>query len=231
MDKKEFNKKDKLNIKESSSDGFSAKPGKLSGFYGRMFGVIKFAFGVLLLPFVYSVSASFLNEFSLVPRILQNCFWYGVVSFLMIYLFVWEPVKIYLSGQKILEAIFRFFAPLVKVAPYLLPIYFFICYLVYLILSLFPSVKGLLDYTMFFFGFTIALHLVFSAKTMRGKQGDFLKGNYIFGFSFIYIINVGILAFILNTIFKEFSFVNFSQNSYNISSGIFSGIFRQLFLK
>ena len=84
---------------------------------------------------------------------------------------------------------------------------------------------------MFFFGFTIALHLVFSAKTIRGKQGDFLKGNYIFGFSFIYIINFGILAFILNTIFKEFSFVTFSQNSYNISSGIFSSLFRQLFVQ
>ena len=231
MEKKEFNKKDKFNIKETSSDGFSGKSNKLSGFSGRMFGIIKFALGILLLPFVYSVSVAFLQEFSLVPRILQGCFWYGIISFLLIYLFLWEPVKVYLSGQKILEVVFRFFAPLVKVAPYLLPIYFILCYLAYLILSLFPEIKGLLDYTMFLFGLTFALHLTFSAKTIRGKQGDFLKGNYIFGFSFIYIINVGILAFILNTIFKEFSFVSFSQSSYDISSGIFSSIFRQLFLR
>jgi len=231
VDKKEFNKKEKFNIKESSFDGPSAKPGKLSGFYGRMFGVIKFTLGILLLPFVYSVSVAFLREFDLVPGILQGDFWYGIISFLLIYLFVWEPVKIYLNGQKILEAVFRFFAPLVKVAPYLLPIYFFICYLIYLVLSLFPGIKGLLEYTMFFFGFTFALHLSFSAKTMRGKQGDFLKGNYIFGFSFIYIINMATLAFILNTIFKEFSFVSFSQSACNISSGIFSNIFRQLFIQ
>lgn len=230
MDKKAFNKKERLNIK-GPSDGFSEKPKKLSGFYGRIFGILKFALGVLLLPFVYSVTMAFLKEFNLVPRILQGFFWYGVISFILIYLFIWEPVKIYLGGQKILEAVFRFFAPLVKVAPYLLPIYFFICYLVYLLLSLFPGIKGLLEYTMLFFGLTFALHLCFSAKTMRGKQGDFLKGNYIFGFSFIYIINFGILAFILNTIFKEFSFVSFAQSSYDISSGIFSGLFRQLFVQ
>ncbi|MBM3254920.1 MAG: hypothetical protein FJZ08_01280, partial [Candidatus Omnitrophica bacterium] len=96
---------------------------KLSGLYNCSFGIIKLALGVCLLPFVYSATRAFLNEGLALDKALATYFFSGVISFLIIYLFVYEPAIIYVRGQKILEAIFRFFTPLVKVAPYLLPIY------------------------------------------------------------------------------------------------------------
>jgi hypothetical protein len=196
---------------------------------GRIFAVIKFLSGVLLLPFVYSVSVSFLGQFALVDKIQQKNFRAGLISLLILYLFVWEPAPVYLKGQQILETAFSFFKPLVKVAPYLLPIYAIILFCVYGLFTYIFNMQGLLSYFIFLFGFTIGLHIIFSAKSLRSKQEDFLKANYIFGFSFLYIVNVALLAFCLNLIFNEFSFVNFCNSSYHIAKGILSAVFRQLF--
>jgi hypothetical protein len=219
MEKKEF-PKEKIDLRPKVSGGMTR----------RTSGIIKFILGVFLLPFVYSLTISFLNEFSIIEKPLQNNFWAGVISFLLIYLFVWEPAKIYLKGQKLLEVIFRFFAPLVRIAPYLLPIFFILIFIGYLILAVLVKSDQLLNYSIFLFGFTIALHLVFSAKSLRLRQGDFLKANYIFGFSFIYIINLILLSFFLNIIFAKFSIVNFLNYSFQTAKEIFGTLFKQFFL-
>ena len=211
-------------------EAIDLKPKVSAGISRRIFGITKFILGVFLLPFVYSTTISFLNEFSMIEKPLQNNFWAGVISLVIIYLFVWEPAKIYLKGQKLLEIIFRFFAPLVRIAPYLLPIFFILIFIGYLILAVLVKSDQLLNYSIFLFGFTIALHLVFSAKSLRSRQGDFLKANYIFGFSFIYIINLILLSFFLNIIFAKFSIVNFLNCSFQTAKHIFGALFKQLFL-
>lgn len=230
MAKKEFPKKENLKVESDAPVKPSFISGKAAAIYNTVFGIIKFFLGICLLPFVYSVSAAFMNEFGLIDEPLQFSFWAGAVTLLLIYLFVWEPVVIYSKGHRLLEIIFSFFQPLVKVAPFLLPIYTIVFFIAYSILSVFIKEAWLLKYSVFIFGFTIALHLIFSAKTMRSKKGDFLKGNYIFGFSFVYILNIGFLALALSFIFGKFSFVNFSNVSFQTAKGIFSAVFRQLFV-
>jgi len=225
MEKKEFPK-----AEGDFQPKASGITGKLSGLYNKSFGVIKFILGVCFLPFVYSSTVAFLNELSLVEKPLQNYFWAGAIVLLLVYLFVWEPVIVYTKGHKLLELIFNFFKPLVRVAPYLLPIYTIILFIIYILLSLVVKSRWLIEYSIFLLGLTIALHLIFSAKTIRSKKGDFLKANYIFGFSFIYIVNLILLAFCLNLIFKDFSFVNFFNNSFQAAKNIFGAVFRQLFL-
>lgn len=232
MDEKEFLKKSieadaKLYGPAPSGGGVKAK---LSGISNRIFGIIKLILGICLLAFVYSATLAFLGEFNTVEKSLQNAFWAGVISFTIMYLFVYEAGIVYKKGQRILELIFKFFAPLVKVAPYLLPIYTILIFTIYLLLTLFVKSDALLPNSLFLLGFSLCLHLIFSAKSMRSRQGDFLKSNYIFGFSFIYIVNLLLLCFFLNVIFEKFSFVNFCNNSYQAGAGIFKAIFKQLFL-
>ena len=203
---------------------------RVSGLFSKSFSIIKFILGVLLLPFVFSSAASFLNEFNLVNKDLQGIFWNGAIFFLGLYLFIWEPVSIYNKGHKILEIVFSFFKPMVNVAPFLLPIYTILFFIIYGLLSLGIKSDWLLEYTLFLIGFSTVLHLVFSAKTIRTKKGDFLKGNYIFGFSFIFILNLALLAFGLSLIFKEFSFVNFCNISFTTAGNIFRSVFKQLFM-
>jgi hypothetical protein len=74
------------------------------------------------------------------------------------------------------------------------------------------------------------MHLVFSSRSIRTKKGDFLKGNYIFGFSFILILNLALLALGFSLIFREYSFVNFCNVSCSAAGKIFYAVFRQLFI-
>jgi hypothetical protein len=192
--------------------------------------ILKFVLGICFLPFVYSISVSFLEQFGAVEGALQGYFWAGVISFLVIHLFIWEPVVLYTRGQKILEALFTFFKPLVKVTPYLVPIYTVLLALIYFPWALISESEDLINCFLFLFGFTITLHIIFSAKSLRSKEGDSLKANYLFGFSFVYILNVAILGFILNLIFDKFSFVGFANNTFQIAKNILTVVFRQLFL-
>jgi hypothetical protein len=222
---------EEVNFKPKAGGSGGGISGKLSELYSKLFGVIKFILGVCLLPLVYSSSVAFLGQFGLIEKNLQDCLWSGVITFLIIYLFIWEPAPIYTKGHQILELVFNFFKPLVKVAPFLLPIYTIVLLVFYSLLALFIKDVWLIQYAMFLCGFTIILHLVFSSKSIRTKKGDFLKGSYIFGFSFIYILNISILAFGLNCIFKGFSFVGFCNDAYFEAGNIFYAIFKQLFLR
>lgn len=236
MGKKEFPEKLAPKGKESPakndfggglSGDFSSK---MSGLSSKLFGLVKVLLAVLILPFVYSSVVSFLNEFAQVDKYLQQIFWNGTVTFLAVYLFIWEPVLIYNRGHKLLEIMFSFFKPMVNVAPFLLPIYTILFFIIYGLLSLGIKDSWLIEYTLFSIGFSSILHLTFSAKTIRSKKGDFLKANYIFGFSFIFILNIALLAFGLSLIFSKFSFVNFCNVSFEIAKSIFYAVFKQLFL-
>ena len=230
MAKKEFPKKDFSDIEADFRPEPSGISGKLSGYPNRLLGVIKLILGICLLPLVYSFSVSFFGEFDLIAKSSRVDFWSGLVTFLIIYLFVWEPVIIYARGQKLLEIVFNFFKPIVKVAPYLLPIYTIVLLIIYGLLSLVTASGWLLKYSMFLFGFSIALHLVFSAKSIRTRKNDFLKANYIFGFAFVYIVNIFILSLGLSLIFKEFSLANFFNVSFQTAKGILQAVAKQLFL-
>ncbi|MCU0651619.1 MAG: hypothetical protein MUC39_01580 [Candidatus Omnitrophica bacterium] len=227
MAEKEF---PKINLEEplpESAGGSGLKP-KISEFTRKLLVFIKFVLGVCLLPCVYAVSAAFLKQFGLIDISIQDYFWQGVITLLIIYLFIWEPVIVYTKGQKIVELLFTFFKPLVRVAPYLLPIYTILLVAVYGVLSW--VYKDLLGYFVFMFGFTLALHLIFSAKTLRSKKEDFFKTNYIFGFSLVFIINLTLLAFFINLMFDKFSFVGFCNDVVRVSRGIFEAVFTQLFI-
>jgi len=216
----------KESLKKENSPPLSAT----AGLSAKAFTIVKFIAGVCLLPFIYSFSVAFLNEFSLVEKPVQNSFWGGVVSMVILFLFIWEPAIIYAKGQRMLEAVFSFFKPLVKVAPFVFPIYTVIVFLAYGVsAALFKSTDQLKSF-IFIAGFTITMHLIFGARSIRSKQGDFLKANYIFGFALIFIVNLSLLAFCLSLVFAEFSFVNFAKSAYQAAGDIFYAIFHQLFL-
>lgn len=236
MAKKEFPDKFPLKskepvVKDDFGSGLSGDfSSKISGLSSKLFGVMKVILAVLILPFVYSSVVSFLNEFTQIDKSLQQVFCNGAITFLAIYLFIWEPAVIYNRGHKLLEMMFSFVKPMVNVAPFLLPIYTILFFIIYALLSIGIKSSWLIEYTFFAIGFSTILHLVFSAKTIRSKKGDFLKANYIFGFSFIFILNVTLLALGLSFILSKFSFVNFCNISFDIAKNIFYAVFKQLFL-
>ena len=227
---KQVSKGKEKSIENEGGSLFGDFSSKISGLSSKIFGIIKFILAIIILPLVYSSVVSFINEFTQIDKGFQQVFYNGIISFLAIHLFIWEPAVIYNKGHKLLEIMFSFFKPMVNVAPFLLPIYTILIFILYGLLALGINSEGVLEYTLFLIGFSSILHLTFAAKTIRSKKGDFLKANYIFGFSFIFILNLALLALGFSLIFKEFSFVNFCNISFTIFQNIFLAVFKQLFV-
>ena len=217
--------------KESADKLFSdLKPPSGNKLREFLLSILKFIIGVSLLPIVYAASICFAQELiKLEPQVVRSFIW-GIMGFLGLYLFVWEPVILFKKGQRILEFIFRFFAPLVKIAPFVLPIYTLLFCAAYLICLQFADMPGYIPVFIFSIGFSLALHLVFCSKTLRSKQGDSLKAGYIFGFAWIYILDALFLGLFFNLAFEKFSFLTFFNGSYQISKNIYAAVFHQLFL-
>ncbi len=234
MKKKGSLNKNKEAIPDLEGEEFEAQPSGLLAVFsvlsGKMFGIAKFIVGVCFLPFVYAVTVSYLDEFRLLDKSFVDYFWSGGITFILVYFFVWEPAALYSKGQRLLEFVFNFFKPLVKVAPYVLPVYAIMIFTLYGLLSLFIKSVWLIRYTLFLLGLAMTLHIVYSAKMLRSKKNDFLKGNYIFGFSFIYILDLTLLALFMSVLFAEFSFVDFFNSTFFLTKDIFASILKQLFI-
>lgn len=205
-------------------------PEKLKGARAWAAEFLKLLAGIALFPFVYSFSVSFLSEFSVVDKVLRNSFWAGFISLLALYLFVWEPQPVFTAGYKILEVIFGFFAPLVKTAPYLVPIYTIVLFVFYGLLSFTSGTNAWPDYFLFFIGASTALHLVFSAKALRSKKSGSLQAGYVFGSAFVYITNLVLLGLCLSLNFGAFSFIRFFNTAACAGRDVFSAILKQLFV-
>jgi hypothetical protein len=234
---KDFEEFEKLDVDPGSDSGAPEGVGfppavqsKIEEIKKGTFSVIKLLLGLSFMTFVYSSTCAFISEFKNIDPKFQSPLWEGLIAFVVVYFFVWEPMKVYQKGQKILEVVFKFFAPLVKVAPYVLPIYTILLFCIYPLAYLFRPYDETTVYFVFLFGFSIALHLVFGAKSLRTKQSDFLKANYIFGFTLVYIIDVVLFSLLLNLVFEKFSFVNFFNAAYKTSHEIIVAIVKQVFV-
>jgi len=221
-------KKESHNLKESDLGESAGPSGSLLG--ERLFNIVKLILGISLFPFIYASTAAFIQQISGLDAKIATYFWSGVISFVIFHLFVYEPAALFNKGQKILEAGSRFLAPLVKVAPYVLPIYTILLFAAYLIYTALTGNTWALPYFVFLLGSSISLHLVYGAKSLRTRQEDFLKANYIFSFSLVYIINIITLASGFSLLFQNFSVVDFFNHTWQIATGIFSMAFKQLFL-
>lgn len=232
MGKRESLNKENLNLDlEKAASGKKEKGSRRTPDVSTLFsGIVKFILGLCLLPFVWGISISLLEQFNTFDKLMQTYFWSGMVTLVLLHLFIWEPRLIYDKGHRLLEISFGFFQPLVKVAPYLLPIYSIVLLVVYAIVAPLINSETFTNACIFLSGFTIALHLVFAAKTLRSKGEDFLKGNYIFGFSFVYIITLLFTGLCFLVFSRDFSFVNFFSDFLKRGAGVFYAIFRQLFI-
>ena len=196
----------------------------------RILTILKFAVTLLLIPVIYALTVCFVNEAKLIGSDFINVFVQGIIAFLVFYLFIYEPAKFYKQGQKITEKTTRFFSPLFKIAPFVIPIYSILLFLSYGLVSLFTKSQAVLHSFLFLIGFSFIFHLVFSAKALRSRRNDFLMTSYLFSFFFVYIITVSVVAAGFTVIFKDFSWFNFCKHSWQATGSFYYVVFSQLFL-
>lgn len=203
---------------------------KSPGRQNKLVSLLKLVICVFFLPVAVGNTDAFLNILYKLDKIWVKFFWSGIFSFFVIDLVIYKLNAVYKKGQRIVGIIFRFFTPLVKFAPYVLPIYTILILAFSVIISFFGDISSYQKALVFLAAFSIILHLVYTAGSMHLREADFLRAGYFFAILVIYWLNLLILAFTLDRILPDFSFLVFFRNACSSTRDIYSVIFKQFFL-
>lgn len=219
-----------------------------------MWRILKFIIGILLIPFCFGTSFAFYQEISQIslssPE--EKIFLWGVVLYTIMHIFIFKPQRIYIFGHEMIHALFTWLSGgkvkkikitekggevkvdkinfLTLIAPYLFPIYPLIISLLFFIFKASYNLDIIfLRIFLFSLGFSLAMHILMTAETLKRIQPDLIKAGYLFSIVLIYLINIFILSFVMGCIFINFSFPSFAKLSLETTRRIYLQIFRQLF--
>lgn len=195
----------------------------------KLLAILKLFLALLLLPVAISVTVSFWESLSLLKPSLVSAFGWGVVSYLILHILLYEPAQVFDTGKKIAEKALGFFSPLFKMAGFCVPIFTILSFVVYYAVSLIWQGDDLFKYFVFIAAFTFTMHFVFTANALKKKQAGAMKENYFFSMFIIYIVNMLIIAGAFTLLTKEFFFFDFWKRTMEIAGAIYTASFRQLF--
>jgi hypothetical protein len=195
-----------------------------------LLAVLKFIVFILLIPVIISSTTGFKNEIMQLDQVTLRFFISGIISFLIVYLFIAEPQGLYDYGQRLVSHIFSFFQPLVEIAPFVIPIYSIIFLIVYSVSSLIFVMEKYQNIFIFLFSFSFVMHLVMTAKVLKNKGGESGGADYCFATGLIYLLNIFFISLFLDLVVTGFSFPEFFKTAAHIAGKIYVTVFRQFFV-
>jgi len=196
----------------------------------KALSILKFVLAILLLPVVISVTVSFLENISALSRNISSAFGWGVISYLILHILLYEPTQVFDTGKKLTEKTIGFLSPWMKAAGFCLPIFTLLSFVVYYFASLIWKQYELFPYFVFLASFTFTMHMVFTANSLKKKQPGWLKENYFVSIFSIYIVNILIIALAFSFLYHEFSLSVFFARLGDVAGAIYTASFRQLFV-
>ena len=216
--------------------------------------ILRFILSVLLVPVCVAVTASFYKEIASIKGVSESglIFILGAFSYSALHLLLFKLDFLYVLGHEAMHAITTFFSGgkvlgmkvsgkegsvqtttpnlFVILSPYIVPVYVIVTALLYFTLSFFTDVSKLSGYFIFFMGFFLMFHLVYTSASIREKQSDLMKTGYLFSILLIYIINIAIVFFVISLLLPKVSFFDFISASFEKSKEFYYSLWKQLFL-
>jgi len=216
--------------------------------------ILKFILGILFIPACFGVSVGLYRQIIEIsgPTSDQLSFLLGVILYTLLHIFIFKPQRIYTFGHEVVHAVLNWLSGgkvkkikvsdkggevktdkvnfITLIGPYIFPIYPLFFSLIFFVLNAsYRTDIAYLRIFIFVLGFSLAMHILMTAETLRRIQPDLIQAGYLFSITFIYLVNIAIIAFVLSRIFGNFSFQQFLSSSYEVARSIFLRIFNQLF--
>ncbi len=216
--------------------------------------ILRFIITILLIPVCVIATISFYNGIFAIKDVSDSglLFILGALLYSVMHLLLFRLDFLYVFGHECMHA----FATLcsggkasnmkvsskkgsvktttpnsfVMLAPYLVPVYTVIIAIIYFALSFFVDITRYSGIFIFLIGFTLMLHLAYTAESMREKQSDLIKTGYLSSISFIYLANLTIVFLIMSLFFKDASFMGLISDIYEKTKYFYYSFWKQLFL-
>ncbi|MBU1887642.1 MAG: hypothetical protein KKB46_00400 [Candidatus Omnitrophica bacterium] len=216
--------------------------------------IFSFILSILLIPACAAFTISFYRGVTGISGISGSglIFILGAFSYSVLHLILFKLDFLYVLGHEVMHAIATFVSGgkvlgmkvsgkegsvktttpnlFIMLAPYLVPVYVVMLALLYFVFSFFTDAARFSGYFIFFTGFTLMFHLVYTAESIREKQSDLMKAGYFFSISLIYIVNIVIVYLIISFLFPKILFFDFISASFEKSKQFYYSFWRQLFL-
>ena len=191
--------------------------------------ILKFILAVLFLPLVIGSTVALQMEIEKFPAILQHSLWVGMVTYLILKFFVYDFTEVYRFGQGMVTYCFQFLKPLVNAASYVIPIFSVFVLLVYALVSALGQLTAWKELLFTLLSATFTMHIILTAQELYKKDTVAGKPTYFFGMELVFIIDVFLVALVMNAVLPGFSFVDFFKGLSACSFGIYKAVFAQLF--
>jgi hypothetical protein len=190
--------------------------------------IVKFILSILLLPVVVGTARSFFDQlFSLGS--FYDVIICGMLTYLIVSLFVVPLKGIYQLMQKAFSDLFKGVPFLASHLPLVLPLLPTLLLIVlYVMASLFKVTVAEKPF-LFFVGFTLAMHVILTARELQEGDPDTLKPQYFLSMTLVFVMNLVIIAALLDLNFARFSFVEFYNSSVNFVKDLYLLLYKRLF--
>lgn len=176
--------------------------------------LVKIVLTVVLFPFLYVFASRFHQHLTVYPHNPQEFFLFGVLAFLLVFLFVYPFWGVHEAGQKLMGSVFRFAAPMDRLLVNLLPFYPLMVMLVFFIFRNFLKVNDWNHHFLFFAGFTMAMHVLLVAQGMQSEEKGVFRPGYFFAISLVFLCNMLVMILLLDLVYGQFTLFKFFQNNF-----------------
>ena len=191
--------------------------------------LIKLLFIILVFPLVVGFIRGFIDQsFELSTLCCRSLYW-GIACYLLLHIFIVEPLAFYKKTQKSIQVIFGFFLPLLRVAYYVIPLWIVVLIGLFLVVNKLFKIESL-DFLFFFLsGFFGSMHIVMVAKLLKTDKLNKLI-DYLFVLFLILIINIFFFALNLKLYEPAFSVSQIAREGVAAGVGLARAIYQQLFV-
>ena len=196
--------------------------------------LLKIIAGILLLPVCAGVSQAFYNLLLSIQGVDQTGLFFlaGAAAYSVFYFSSLKFNFLYVLGHETTHAVLALLCGgkvkafrvsgkggsvsttksnvVISLGPYFLPIYTVFFSLAFFLCGRFMSATY--DYTgafIFALGFSIAFHFLMTWDSLRVEQPDLVANGYLFSLTFIYLVNLIILAMLLGLLFNKAGIATF----------------------
>lgn len=198
------------------------------GLRSNLISALKFVLAMMLLPVVVTATAGFYKELMNLQD-LRGVFLTGILSYVVMHLFLFIPKEFYQSGRKTLSWLFRFSPPVASAVSFIFPFFAMFLLLVFYIIRFFLKLEWMEPYVIFLSGGTLAMHVVLTAQDLYHKDRNVIKPQYLLSMSLVYVPTLIIMAFLMDLNFEGFSFASFYKVFVTNAKGIYLLLYYHLF--
>ena len=211
---------------------FEQTVGIKAGFKGLVISALKFFIAIVMLPLLIGLGRAFYHQLLSQPAAIRFSFFVGVAGYVMIHLFLLQPVRMHEVGQMLVGKLFSFYVPLRTIMHLSVPLYTVVLFAAYFIVKNYSALRlpNIDEYAVFLIAFTATMHCVITASGLRNDITDTLKGDYFFSLFAISIFEVLLLSGILQAMLLKFSFMTVLREGFDYFSTTAVLIWKQLFV-